>query len=111
MEEQAEAPLAQRLMRVVFTPELIQDDKKSRNLAYVVTWFLVKKSGLRNLLRKSRPVPPGKSDRLELVYCVNLTLMHIGSMKSEVHILGTDSTQGNVILQSTEKGKTEISFL
>lgn len=41
----------------------------------------------------------------QLVCCVNLTPMHIGSVKSEVRILGTDSEQGVVLLQPTEKVK------
>lgn len=38
----------------------------------------------------------------QLVCCVNLTPMHIGSVKSEVRILGTDSQQGVVLLQTAE---------
>ena len=35
----------------------------------------------------------------QVVCCVNLPPMHIGSAKSEVRILGTDSAQGVVLLQ------------
>ena len=38
----------------------------------------------------------------QLVCCVNLTPMHIGSVKSEVRILGTDSKQGVVLLAPIE---------
>lgn len=34
---------------------------------------------------------------------MNLTPMHIGSVKSEVRILGSESKQGVVLLQMTEK--------
>lgn len=39
----------------------------------------------------------------QVVCCVNLTPMHIGSVKSEVRILGSESEQGVVLLQLTEK--------
>lgn len=38
----------------------------------------------------------------QLICCVNLEPMHIGSVKSEVHILGTDSKQGVVLLTPME---------
>ena len=39
---------------------------------------------------------------MQLICCVNLEPMHIGSVKSEVRILGTDSAQGVVLLTTTE---------
>ncbi|MBR2496734.1 MAG: tRNA-binding protein [Clostridia bacterium] len=39
----------------------------------------------------------------QVLCCVNLTPMHIGSVKSEVRILGTDSKQGVVLLTTMEK--------
>ena len=39
----------------------------------------------------------------QVVCCVNLPPMRIGSVKSEVRILGTDSRQGVVLLQPSEK--------
>lgn len=41
----------------------------------------------------------------QVVCCVNLEPMHIGSVKSEVRILGSESEQGVVLLQLTEKVK------
>ena len=41
----------------------------------------------------------------QVICCVNLTPMHIGSVKSEVRILGTDSEQGVVLLMPTERVK------
>lgn len=41
----------------------------------------------------------------QLICCVNLEPMHIGSVKSEVRILGTDSKQGVVLLCPMEPVK------
>ena len=41
----------------------------------------------------------------QVICCVNLAPMHIGSVKSEVRILGTDSAQGVVLLRPTEAVK------
>ena len=40
---------------------------------------------------------------MQVICCVNLSPMHIGSVKSEVRILGTDSEQGVVLLAPTQK--------
>ena len=84
----------------------VKDNKKSRNPAYVVTIdfgedFGVKKSSaqITTLYRPEDLI--GK----QVVCCVNLTPMHIGSVKSEVRILGTESEQGVVLLQPTEPVK------
>ena len=39
----------------------------------------------------------------QVVCCVNLEPMRIGSVKSEVRILGSESAQGGVLLRLTEK--------
>ena len=39
----------------------------------------------------------------QVICCVNLPAIHIGSVKSEVRILGTNSTQGCVLLQPSQK--------
>lgn len=41
----------------------------------------------------------------QVICCVNLTPMHIGSVKSEVRVLGTESEQGVVLLTPMEKVK------
>ena len=41
----------------------------------------------------------------QVVCCVNLTPMHIGSVKSEVRILGRDAEQGVVLLRPDRKVK------
>ena len=41
----------------------------------------------------------------QVICCVNLAPIHIGSVKSEVRILGTESKQGVVLLTPTEPVK------
>ena len=41
----------------------------------------------------------------QVICCVNLTPIHIGSVKSEVRILGTESEQGVVLLRPSEPVK------
>ena len=41
----------------------------------------------------------------QVICCINLAPMHIGSVKSEVRILGTESKQGVVLLTPTEPVK------
>lgn len=41
----------------------------------------------------------------QVVCCVNLTPIHIGSVNSEVRILGSESVQGVVLLQPSEAVK------
>ena len=38
----------------------------------------------------------------QVICCVNLPSMHIGSVKSEVRLLGTNSAQGCVLLRPSE---------
>ena len=38
---------------------------------------------------------------MQIICCTNLTPIHIGSVKSEVRILGTESEQGVVLLRPT----------
>ena len=42
---------------------------------------------------------------MQVICCTNLTPIHIGSVKSEVRILGTESEQGVVLLRPTAPGK------
>lgn len=78
-------------------------NKKSRNPAYVVTIDFgeeigIKKSSAQITVLYSPEDLIGK----QVVCCVNLTPIHIGSVKSEVRILGTESEQGVVLLQMSE---------
>ena len=78
-------------------------NKKARKPAYKVTLDfgpeLGEKTSSAQLTELYRP-----EDLLgkQLICCVNLEPMHIGSVKSEVRILGTDSKQGVVLLTPME---------
>ncbi len=78
-------------------------NKKARKPAYKITLDfgaeLGEKTSSAQLTELYQP-----EDLLgkQLVCCVNLEPMHIGSVKSEVRILGTDSQQGVVLLQIAE---------
>ena len=81
-------------------------NKKARKPAYKVTLDfgpeLGEKTSSAQLTELYRP-----EDLLgkQLVCCVNLEPMRIGSVKSEVRILGTDSGQGVVLLAPMEPVK------
>lgn len=78
-------------------------NKKARKPAYKVTLDfgpeLGEKTSSAQLTELYQP-----EDLLgkQLICCVNLEPMHIGSVKSEVRILGTDSKQGVVLLTPME---------
>lgn len=81
-------------------------NKKARKPAYKVTIDfgdeLGKKTSSAQITELYSPEDlMGK----QVVCCVNLTPMHIGSVKSEVRILGSESEQGVVLLTLTEKVK------
>ena len=76
------------------------------NPAYVVTLDFGEEIGIKKSSAQITALyQPEDLIGRQLVCCVNLTPMHIGSVKSEVRILGTDSEQGVVLLQPTEKVK------
>jgi tRNA-binding protein len=84
----------------------VKDNKKSRNPAYVVTIDFgdpigIKKSSAQITKLYQAEDLIGK----QIICCVNLHPMHIGSVKSEVRILGTESEQGVVLLMPSEKVK------
>ena len=74
----------------------VKPNKKSRNPAYVLTIDLGAELGIKK---------PEDLIGKQVICCVNLEPMHIGSVKSEVRVLGTDSEQGVVLLQPTEAVK------
>ena len=81
-------------------------NKKARKPAYKVTIDFGEEIGLK----KSSAQITGLYKEKDLIgkqviCCVNLTPLHIGSVKSEVRILGTDSEQGVVLLTPTEPVK------
>ena len=82
----------------------VKDNKKSRNPAYVVTIDFGEELGIRKSSAQITTLyKPEDLIGQQVVCCVNLTPIHIGSVKSEVRILGTDSEQGVVLLRPTEK--------
>ena len=84
----------------------VKDNKKSRNPAYVLTIDFGEEIGIKT--SSAQITTLYQTDDLvgmQVICCVNLTPMHIGSVKSEVRILGTESEQGVVLLRPTEKVK------
>ena len=81
----------------------VKDNKKSRNPAYVVTIDFGEELGIKKSSAQITTIyQPDDLIGKQVVCCVNLTPMHIGSVKSEVRILGTESEQGVVLLRPTE---------
>jgi tRNA-binding protein len=83
-----------------------KENKKSRKPAYVITIDFGEEIGIKK--SSAQITTLYQTDDLvgmQVICCVNLTPMHIGSVKSEVRILGTESEQGVVLLRPTEKVK------
>ena len=83
-----------------------KENKKSRNPAYVLTIDFGEEIGIKK--SSAQITTLYQTDDLvgmQVICCVNLMPMHIGSVKSEVRILGTESEQGVVLLRPTEKVK------
>ena len=81
-------------------------NKKARKPAYIVTIDFGEEIGLKK--SSAQITDLYKEEDLigkQVICCVNLTPLHIGSVKSEVRILGTDSEQGVVLLTPTEPVK------
>ena len=84
----------------------VKDNKKSRNPAYVVTIDFGEVIGIKKSSAQITTLyKPEDLIGTQVICCVNLTPMHIGSVKSEVRILGTESAQGVVLLRPTEPVK------
>lgn len=84
----------------------VTDNKKSRNPAYVVTIDFGDEIGVKK--SSAQITKLYKAEDLigkQIICCVNLNPIHIGSVKSEVRILGTESEQGVVLLTPYEKVK------
>ena len=81
----------------------VKDNKKSRNPAYVVTIDFGEELGVKKSSAQITALyRPEDLIGKQVVCCVNLMPLHIGSVKSEVRILGTDSEQGVALLRPTE---------
>ena len=82
----------------------VKMNKKSRNPAYVVTIDFGEELGIKKSSAQITALyQPEDLIGRQVICCVNLPPLHIGSVKSEVRILGTDSEQGVVLLQPSEK--------
>ena len=81
----------------------VKDNKKSRNPAYVVTIDFGGELGIKKSSAQITALyKPEDLIGRQIICCVNLEPIHIGSVKSEVRILGTESEQGVVLLQPSE---------
>ncbi|MDE6241625.1 MAG: tRNA-binding protein [Anaeroplasmataceae bacterium] len=81
----------------------VKPNKKSRNPAYVVTIDFGNVIGIKKSSAQITTLyQPEDLIGKQIICCVNLTPIHIGSVKSEVRILGTESKQGVVLLQPSE---------
>ena len=84
----------------------VKDNKKSRNPAYVVTIDFGEEIGIKKSSAQITTLyKPEDLIAMQIICCVNLSPIHIGSVKSEVRILGTESEQGVVLLQPSETVK------
>ena len=84
----------------------VKPNKKSRNPAYVVTIDFGEELGVKKSSAQITALyAPEDLLGKQVICCVNLAPLHIGSVKSEVRIMGTDSEQGVVLLAPTEMVK------
>lgn len=84
----------------------VKDNKKSRNPAYIVTIDFGEELGIKKSSAQITALyKPEDLIGQQVICCVNLTPIHIGSVKSEVRILGTESARGVVLLRPAEKVK------
>lgn len=81
-------------------------NKKARKPAYKVTIDFGDDLGLKTSSAQITELyQPEELIGRQVVCCVNLEPMHIGSVKSEVRIMGTESEQGVVLLTPMEPVK------
>ncbi len=84
----------------------VKPNKKSRNPAYVVAIDFGEELGIKKSSAQITTLyQPEDLIGTQVICCVNLSPIHIGSVKSEVRILGTESEQGVVLLRPTEPVK------
>lgn len=81
-------------------------NKRARKPAYKLTIDFGEELGVKTSSAQITEVY-GPDDLLgrQVICCVNLTPMRIGSVKSEVRILGSESEQGVVLMVPTEMVK------
>lgn len=81
-------------------------NKKARNPAYKLKIDFGEEIGIKTSSAQITELyQPEELVGRQVICCVNLTPIHIGSVKSEVRILGTESEQGVVLLQPSQPVK------
>ena len=81
-------------------------NKKSRNPAYALKIDFGEEIGIKTSSAQiTRLYQHEELVGTQVICCTNLEPMHIGSVKSEVRILGTESEQGVVLLRPSEPVK------
>lgn len=84
----------------------VKENRKARHPAYAVTIDFGPEIGLKKSSAQITTLyTPEELLGKQVICCVNLQPMHIGSVKSEVRILGSDSEQGVVLLRPTQAVK------
>lgn len=74
-------------------------NKKARNPAYKLKIDFGPEIGVKSSSAQITELyTPEQLIGMQVICCTNLTPIHIGSVKSEVRILGTESEQGVVLL-------------
>lgn len=78
----------------------VEMNKKARHPAYKLTVDFGEETGLKTSSAQiTDHYTPEQLVGRQAAFCVNLAPMHIGSVRSEVRILGSDSEGGVVLLQ------------
>lgn len=81
----------------------VKPNKKSRDPALVLKIDLGPEIGIKNSSAQITDLyTPEDLLGTQVICCVNLNPIHIGSVKSEVRVLGTASAQGVVLLRPAE---------
>lgn len=81
-------------------------NKKARKPAYKITIDFGESLGCKTSSAQITELyKPEDLIGRQVICCVNLTPMHIGSVKSEVRVLGTESEGGVVLLTPMQKVK------
>ena len=81
----------------------VKENKKSRNPAYILKIDFGEEIGIKKSSAQITELyKPEDLVGTQVICCVNLSPIHIGSVTSEVRILGTESEQGVVLLRPSE---------
>lgn len=78
----------------------VKPNKKARHPAWAIKVDFGPELGIKKSSAQITDLySPEKLLGSQVICCVNLNPLHIGSVKSEVRILGSDSSQGVVLLR------------